>query len=137
MPENIPAPQDLEALLGSEPARRWQTFRSLVEEKYEMEFLWNKGFGDWVYELKYRRGGKTLVTLYAKRGVFSVWIVLGRAEREKFDAAREAFSSAVQAVYDGTKSYHDGKWLAFDNAEEALFPDLIRLLALKRRPNRK
>ena len=28
--------------------------------------LWNKGFGDWMVEYKYRRGGKTLCTLYAK-----------------------------------------------------------------------
>lgn len=54
-----------------------------IDGLYEMEWTWKKGFGDWVYEYKYRRGGKTLCTLYAKQKVANILITLGNAEREK------------------------------------------------------
>ena len=32
---------------------------------------------------------------------------------------------------------HDGKWIMFEPTDESLFDDFMRLLAIKRRPNRK
>jgi len=45
--------------------------------------------------MKFRRGGKTLVTLYARDGFFIVSIVLGKVEREVFDYKRSEFSETM------------------------------------------
>jgi len=63
--------------------------------------------------------------------------VLGKNEREKFDEQRETFSDAVRKIYDETPIYHDGKWLGFEVRDEMLIDDIIRLLHVKRKPNRK
>ena len=80
-----PARSEIEVLIGKNTMGIWESLAESIDELYEMDIYWNKGFGDWVYEYKYRRGGKTLCTFYAKQGVANLLIVLGKTEREKFE----------------------------------------------------
>ena len=102
-----------------------------------MERLWNKGGKAWNYEYKYRRGGKTLCALYARENCVGFMIILGKDERLKFDTDRDNYSKEVQKIYDETKTYHDGKWLMFEPTDTTLFDDFVKLLRIKRKPNRK
>ena len=79
----------METLLTSEQERLWRNLAEQIDRLYDVDRIWNKGFGDWVYEYKYRRGGKTLCTFYFKQDTLCLLIVLGKAEREKFEAQRE------------------------------------------------
>ncbi len=140
MPQwNLPAWDEaaLIQLLGEDGYRRFLSYRVAIEDAYEMETFWDKGFGEWRYEYKYRRGGKTLCTFYFKQDVLCLLVVLGKAEREKFEAAAEHFGDDLRMLYEQTATYHDGKWLWIPLKDEALVADVMRLLALKRRPNRK
>lgn len=134
--EKIPSEKELAELLGQPLYDVWMALCALVDEKYEMERLWNAGGKEWTYEYKYRRGGKTLCALYAGKDRMGFMVILGREEREKFEAARAAYSEAVQKAYDDSKTYHDGKWIMFFPTDRSTFPDLEKLLLLKRRPNR-
>lgn len=58
---NSPTVDDLSALLGKSLYNVWQELCDRINEKYEIECVWNKGFKDWIYELKFRRGGKLFV----------------------------------------------------------------------------
>ena len=89
------------------------------------------------YEYKYRRGGKTLCALYARENCVGFMIILGKDERLKFDTDRNSYSKEVQKIYDETKTYHDGKWLMFEPTDTILFNDFVKLLGIKRKPNRK
>ena len=108
-----------------------------IDALYDMDRLWGKGYSDWIYEYKYRRGGKTLATFYAKKNCAVLIIILGKAEREKLEAQAESFSENTRRIYEETHTYHDGKWLSFPIDENLSVPDIINLLKLKRRPNRK
>ena len=125
------------ALLPQETLQKWNEISALIEEKYDMEITCGKGFGSWKLEKKYRRGGKTLCALYARENYAELLVTLGKAEREKLEAARADYSPALMALYDATQTYHDGKWL-WVPLDDTLRPeDAARLLAVKRRPNRK
>ena len=136
MLENIPNEKAMVALIGQPLYAVWTTLCDFIEANYEMERLWNKGYRDWVYEYKYRRGGKTLCTFYAMENRFSLLIVLGREERNRFEADKEAYSKTVQKIYDETETYHDGKWVWLALTDASLFPDIQKLLLLKRKPNK-
>lgn len=60
MLENPPSPAAVAELLGQALFEVWQGLCLAIEEKYEMERLWNTGGKNRTYEYKYRRGGKTL-----------------------------------------------------------------------------
>ena len=132
----IPTPETLEALTGKELYDLWTSLHQLIEQKYNMEQMWNHGGKAWKYEYKYRRGGKTLCALYAKEQTIGFMVILGKDERTKFESMREMFSNAAQKIYDETTTFHDGKWLMFELKDTSLFNDIERLLSIKRKPNR-
>lgn len=133
----IPDTDQMIALVGKSLYEIWDKLCALVDEKYDMDCLWDKGGKAWTYEYKYRRGGKTLCALYARENCVGFMIILGKDERLKFEENREDYSKEVQRIYDEAKTYHDGKWLMFEPTDESLFDDFIGLLRIKRKPNRK
>lgn len=137
MLENIPSLSDMKELLGQSLFEVWQELCSVIDEKYEMERLWNSGGKNWTYEYKYRRGGKTLCCLYAKSNSVGFMIIFGKDERAKFEDLRDNLSSTVCRQYDEAKTYRDGKWVMFEPTSTAEFEDYMKLLAIKRKPNRK
>jgi hypothetical protein len=137
MLEKIPDRAELRAMMGPEADAAWQQMTDYLAQRYEMDVLWDRGGRAGPYECKYRRGGRTLCALYPGEGRFGFMVVLGQKEREGFEAGRPGFSQAMQALYDGATTYHDGKWLMVDVADGQLLDDMKALLRLKRRPNKK
>lgn len=137
MLEKIPSTNDMTQLIGESLYDVWEKLCAMVDEKYDMEHLWNDGGKSWTYEYKYRRGGKTLCTLYAKENCIGFLIILGKYEREKFEAIREHISPMGQKMYDAATTYHDGKWIMFELVDTTMFDDFSHMLQIKRRPNRK
>jgi len=137
MLDTIPNEKEMTALVGKPLYDVWNKLCALIDEKYDMDRLWDKGGKAWKYEYKYRRGGKTLCALYARENCIGFMIILGRDERLKFEADRGNYTKEVQEIYDGAQTYHDVKWIMFEPVDTSLFLDFIRLLGIKRKPNRK
>lgn len=137
MLDYIPSQSMMTELLGPSLSVIWEALCAAIGEKYDMERLWNTGGRNWTYEYKYRRGGKTLCCLYAKKNCLGFMIVFGKGERTKFEEIRDVLSEAVCRQYDEAKTYHDGKWVMFEPTNNAEFDDYMKLLAIKRKPNRK
>lgn len=133
----IPTNEEMIALMGQSLYAVWNKLCNLIESRYDMEKLWNSGGKAWKYEYKYRRGGKSLCALYAKENVFGLMVIFGKEERAKFEASRNDYSLEVQRIYDTSTTYHDGKWMMFELIDTSLFPDMEKLLLIKRRPNKK
>lgn len=132
----IPTPETLENLIGKDLYDIWSSLCQLIEQKYNMEQLWNHGGKAWKYEYKYRRGGKTLCALYAREQTFGFMVILGKDERAKFESQRALFSHETLKIYDEATTFHDGKWIMFEMRDTSLFNDMERLLSIKRKPNR-
>ena len=132
MLDTIPNEEEMTALVGKSLYDVWNKLCALIDEKYDMDCLWNKGGKAWTYEYKYRRGGKTLCALYARENCIGFMVILGKDERAKFEANRSEYSESVQKVYDDSKTYHDGKWLMFEPVDTSLFGDFMQLLEIGR-----
>lgn len=137
MLDRIPDAEEMTALVGQSLYNVWNKLCTLIDEKYEVEHLWRKGGKAWTYEYKYRRGGKTLCGLYARENGIGFMVIFGKDERAKFETERNCYSLQVQKVYDEAKTYRDGKWIMFEPTDTSMFQDFIKLLAIKRKPNRK
>ncbi|MCL2587889.1 MAG: DUF3788 domain-containing protein [Oscillospiraceae bacterium] len=130
--------EEVQAMLGN-ASSAWEKLVGHIRFYYVMDEVWDAGKPTHKYynSLYVRRGGKTLITLALREGYFIACVVLGKDERAKFDEQRTSFGETICKVYDETLTYHDGKWLGFDVSDESLVDDIIRLLPLKRKPNRK
>lgn len=137
MLEKIPTESSMIELLGRSLYEIWQQLCMTIDKKYEMDRIWNNGGKKWTYEYKYRRGGKTLCCLYAKSSCIGFMIIFGKDERAKFEDIRDTFSDSICKQYDEAKTYRDGKWVMFEPTDTTEFDDYIKLLAIKRKPNKK
>ena len=103
-----------------------------IRLNYAVDELWDEKD-----ELKFRRGGKTLFTLYIKDGYFTVLIIFGKAEREKFELIKSDYSDFICNYYDNSKTYHDGKWMFIDIKNDTYIEEIKKMIMIKRKPNRK
>lgn len=87
--------------------------------------------------LKFRQGKKTIVSINLHEDHYVFQIILGKAEREKFEAARNEFPPEIQELYDRERTLHDGKWLFIRVDSRETFEPVKKLILLKKKPNRK
>ena len=106
MLDTMPNEEEMKALLGNALFDVWNQLCDFINEKYEMDCVWNQGGKAWKYEYKYRRGGKTLCALYAREHCVGFMVILGKGERVKFEADRESYGKEVQERYDEAQTDH-------------------------------
>jgi hypothetical protein len=88
-------------------------------------------------ELKFRIGGKTVLTILIREDRFDFVIIFGKTERERFEQERDSFPKAICDIYDSTRTYHDGKWMLIPVADPETLEAVKRLVMIKKKPNRK
>lgn len=128
---------ELVALVGKTAFEDWNNSIEMIKSKYDMDELWGKGGKAWDIEYKFRKGGKTLCALYAKKDSAGILVIFGQSERDKFENERGQFSLAVQKHYDDAKTFHDGKWVMFPLDGSIKTAEFEQLLLIKRKPNKK
>jgi len=129
---------EVKAMLGA-ASNAWENLIGHIRFYYEIDEIWAEGKPTYKHynNLYFKRGGKPLITLCLREGFFLASITLGKKERDKFDEQRENFSETLRKLYDETEILHDGMWLGFEVRDESFNDDLIRLMQIKRKPNRK
>ena len=132
------APPDDRALrhwIGLGAFAHWTGLRSWIDESYPGIFEpdWLYGGKNRGWSLRYKKT-RALCTLVPEYGRFSAVVVLGRAEREKFEQRRYAWRPPLVKLYDDAKAYIDGKWLTVAIASTDDLHEAMELLAMKRPP---
>ncbi len=137
MLEKIPTDEELCLIMGEEKFKVWSEVNKFIEMNYNIESIWDKGGKTGIYELKYRKSGKTLCALYPRELGLKILIVFGKAEREKFEGSRNNFTKYINDFYENTHQYHDGKWLYLDYNSSVSIEDIKNLILIKKKPNRR
>lgn len=87
--------------------------------------------------VKFRQGKKTIVSINLHKDCFAFQIILGKAEREKFEAIKHEFPIEIQELYDRERTLHDGKWLLIRVDNLHTLEAVKKLVLIKKNPNRK
>lgn len=89
----------------------------------------------WQYgwNVKFRKAGKNLCTIYPKEGYFSVLVVIGQKEKEAVEAILQECTTELRDNYRQTKTGNGQKWLMIDlEDKEKMYADIIRLIDIRR-----
>ena len=129
--------QKIKELIGQPLYEVWCGLCSAIDAAYNAEHLRSGGGRAWDHEYKFRKGGKTLCALYAREKRMGFLIIFGKEERARFESIRNDFSEYIRSTYESAKTYHDGKWEMFEPVDDSLSDEFLRLLAVKRPPDRK
>ena len=130
-----PNDSDIAGWMGTEAYKRWNQVTQLIEQNYPNVFIpeWLFGGKKHGWSLRYKKS-KSFCTLIPEKNNFALVIVFGAAEREKVEAMKGSLSTQTRKEYDAATTYHDGKWVLLSVDSEKVVEDVMRLLAVKRKP---
>lgn len=85
------------------------------------------------WNIKYKKAGKSLCTIYPGESCFTVLVVVGRKEKEAVEAVLPECTDELQAVYRQTPEGNGQRWLMTDLEDpDGLYEDVLRLIAIRR-----
>lgn len=88
MLDKIPNAEKMTASVEQSLYDIWNKLCSLIDEKYEMECLWNKGRKAWIYVYNTAEMEKRSMHYMQVKNCVGFMIILEKDERSKFDADR-------------------------------------------------
>lgn len=128
-----PTIKEMEEYIGGDLAKIFEELIRFVEEdfkaKSKIDYSTCQGKPGW--NLKYKKSGKALCTLYPEKNFFIMLIVLGTKEREIVDIVREDFCEYIKDLYDNTRLFNNTKWLMINVTDQIIINDAKKLLKLK------
>ena len=98
----------------------------------KIEYSGDKQFLGW--NLKYKKAGRTLCTVYPRKGHFPLLVIVGQREKPTVEALLPSFSDAFQAAYRDTREGMGQRWLMFDfDARTPLYDDVLTVVGIRRK----
>jgi hypothetical protein len=131
---NRPTEKIMLRLIGAK-APLWSELRDYLAAHYGGHVpVLSVGKKEYDWTIRYRKGGKTLVTLLPEKNNFCVLVVLGREEVAR--ARDMALNPTVKKILATAKQYHDGRWLWIRPGNRKDVESVKALLIVKRKPQR-
>lgn len=121
--------------IGPGAFKHWASLQNWIKKSYPgvfaPEWLYSGKKRGWSLRYKKTRAFCTFLPEYRR---LSAVVVLGGAERDKFEERRNIWRSQLIKLYDKAQTYPDGKFLtiAISSAEDR--QDVTELLTMKRPP---
>ncbi|MFQ6092574.1 MAG: DUF3788 domain-containing protein [bacterium] len=131
--QRIPTDRSIAAILGRREGL-WADLREYLADSYEHSPEMSFDGPKYGWAIRYRKSGKTLVTLYPERGSFTVLVVLGGNEVEKAQQTAGDLSKRVRDVMEKAEPRRDGRWLWIRPVTKGDIESVKTLLCAKRRP---
>ena len=89
----------------------------------------------WEYgwNVKFKKSGKTLCTIYPRENYFTVLVVVGKKEKDAVKAILQEFNPILRDIYCQTKDGNGQRWLMIDLEDKAnMYSDIFRLIDIRR-----
>lgn len=84
------------------------------------------------WNVKFKRSGRTLCTVYPREGYFTAMVVVGRREKEAAEALLPDCVPELREIYERTREGNGQRWLMIDLEDPgALYQDVLRLLQVR------
>lgn len=85
------------------------------------------------WNIKFKKSGKTLCTIYPRESYFTVMVVVGRKEKETLEAILPECTAQIREIYDRTEEGNGQKWLMIDlEDQDKMYRDVFRLIEIRR-----
>ncbi len=130
-----PVEKEMADFIGEPAKEAWVKLRGCLKVNYDIvpEMIFSKKYG---WNVRYRKNGKSLITLLPEKGAFTTLVVLGREESEKALSMQDELSPKMHELIENTKQLHDGRWLWIRLFQIKDAEDIEKLLLMKRKPKK-
>lgn len=89
------------------------------------------------WNIKYKKGSKSLCVLYVRQGWFTAMVTLGAKQVAELEPLLSTFSASFRKLYEKTPLFNGGKWLSVDVKKDKQLEEVQRLILMKAKPVKK
>lgn len=126
--EHQPTSDEVFAAIGSKRSL-WENLTQFILNNYHIQgdfTFYGKNYG---WALRFRKGGKALLSIYPTNESFTVQIVLGKKDTQK--ASNLQLDKNVKDVLEKSHEFPEGRWLFIEMESEQDINDIKQLLITK------
>jgi len=136
---NEPTMQDIAGYFEDAAGKRWQDALAFIEETFKAKPLvaYSVCSAKPGWNVKYKKSGKALCTLYPEKDKFVALVVLNGQDMQLFDLVKQSYTSYLNSLYDNCKLFNGTKWLMISVTDDAVLEDVKKLMQLKLAASRK
>ena len=87
------------------------------------------------WNVKYRKGGRALCTLYPHVGYFTCLVSVGSKHAMEADLILLGCTDYVRELYTQAKPFNGARWLMIDVTSKEISEDVKKLITLRVKPN--
>lgn len=111
-------------LLCSEIKDTYQCSEKIEYSSCSLEKGWN---------VKLKKAGRALCTIYPRENYFTVMVVVGRKEKATVEKMLPECTVELQDIYHQTQEWNGQRWLMIDlEVKDDLYHDLLQLIRIRR-----
>ncbi len=89
------------------------------------------------WNVKFKKGSKSLCVLYVRQGWFTAMVTLGAKQLLELEPLLPTFSASFRKLYEKTALFNGGKWLVVDVKKPEQLEEVQRLILMKVKPAKK
>ncbi|SHE59297.1 DUF3788 domain-containing protein [Alkalibacter saccharofermentans] len=135
--DNVPDIEDIRRFIGDK-AGLWDDLTDYLRDTYKVrpDFDYSRCSAQPGWNIKYKRSGKSLCTIYPMDGYFIALVVVGNKEEETVkDHCNEGlFTPYVSELYKATGFSAMGKWLMIKVTNREILEDVKKLVGIRIKP---
>ena len=114
----------------------WGSFCAWAETAYgiapKVEHSTCSGAPGW--NVKYKKGGRALCTLYPDEGAFTAMVTIGSKEASEAELLLPTCSDYLRELYDRTREFNGARWLMIRISDARVLEDVKHLIRLRVTP---
>lgn len=128
-----PSSEELASYLECTAQKMWRELTSFIEKSFQAkaQIAYSVCSGKPGWNLKYKKSGKALCTLYPEKEFFIALVVLGQEDRALFDVVSTDYDSYIRDLYENSRLFNGTKWLMINVTDESILDDVKNLIKLK------
>lgn len=112
------------------------TFCTMMQQTYQAKVSIDFSKCSWEYgwNIKFKKSGKTLCTLYPRFNYFTLMVVVSAKEKEAAESFFKECHSQLPQIYQQTQEGNNQRWLMIDlEDEDCLYQDTCKLIEIRRK----
>lgn len=130
-----PSFEDIGAYIGSD---LWPALCGYMETAYAMPPMieYSKCSGARGWNVKYKKGSRSLCTLYPHKQSYTCLVCIGAKEAPEAELALSSRTDYVRELYQKTKPFNGTRWLMIDVTSAAILEDVKALIGTRAKARR-
>lgn len=133
----IPSLELIHSHIGPQALEAWLQLTRFADKNYDHQSEIIYGGKNYGWNLRYRKGGKTLFSMFPEKDCFTVLLVLGQKEIGVYKDREDKFGESFKSVYESASQFHDGRWLWIKVHSVEGINDIEKMILIKKKPIKK